>query len=717
MKAKVRSVTAIICLITLLFFCILSCDNGSSSGSAASDDLVKVSLTVDEANSSQNSISIASGIDPSNFTYYYKAEPKWSQSLPIHGSTGNNFVLIPSYNAGMGLGYFTAGPWTFTIQVKNGATVIYQGSSDVTISSSNFSVNVIVNKIIAQASGSVSVSVTAPTVTSEAMTVAWTGTENDSDNATATPQGDGTTEFTFLKSDLSSGTYVFTLSHSAAGSGAAVAVDLRPGERVEITGSLENGVWQVGAITVKVYEVTINSTGCTVPSNISSAAAGDRVSFYISPYAGNTLDSITVTWSGGTIIPSVSAGLYSFIMPDGDVTVAAVCSGIDSDILVTHFKSIIKILYNSYPSATSFGRSLSEPSADIDEYFETKNVKIWYDPDASKICWYSGNQDHTMKFQSGSLANLFKDCSNFTSITMVGMDTSEITDMSGMFQNCTALTSLDLGNIDTGNVENMSYMFCGCRALTGIDFGSNFNTANVTDMSCMFSSLAETQENPPAMNLTSLDVSGFDTSKVTSMKQMFYMCYKLTALDVSGFRTPLVTDMSHMFACYNYGSSPYPGKLTTLNLSDWDFTNVTRTVSMFDRQEKLDSGLTFPAETNFKSLTTMDHIFSQCLSLTPATFRTIVATWKFSEHDDYENTIYGNSNTSMFGNAQDTVPGLNNSANYIFRENTQTKSGGKFAIRDYYETADVDGSGNNIRLYIGGGSNKKYARLTTVETP
>ena len=711
MKAKVRSVTAIICLITLLFFCILSCDNGSASGSASSDGLVKVSLTVDEANSSQNSISIASGIDPSNFTYYYKAEPKWSQGLPIHGTTGNNFVLIPSYNAGMGLGYFTAGPWTFTIQVKNGATVIYQGSSDVTISSSNFSVNVIVNKIIVQASGSVSVSVTAPTVTGEAMTVAWTGTASGSGNATATPLGDGTTEFTYTASSLSSGYYTFTLNHSSAGSGAAIAVDLRSGERAEITGHLENGVWQIGYITVKVYTVSITAEGCTVNANTTAAAAGDKVSFYATPFTGNVLDEITVTWAGGRIIPTVSSGLYTFTMPGGDVEVTASYSGVSSDILVSHFRAIFTILYNANPGATSFGRSPTAPSDAVDEYFEVKNVKMWYDSANSKICWYS--DAGTMKFQSGSLAGLFKDCSNFTSITMVGMDTSEITNMSGMFQNCTSLTSLDLGNIDTGNVENMSYMFCACRALTGINFGSNFNTANVTDMSYMFASQDSTVEPPPAMSLTSLDVSGFNTAKVTNMRQMFYLCYNLAALDVSGFNTAKVTDMSSMFACYNYNNAKYPGKLTTLNLSGWDFTNVTTVAHMFDRQEKLDRGLTFPSETNFKSLTTMTYLFSQCLALTPSTFRTVVSTWKFSAHDDYLNTIYGNTNPtkSMFGNAENNNTGQNSGANYIFRENNMTASGKKFETRDSYTTAD------GIALYIGGGNSQKFARLTTVETP
>ena len=261
----------------------------------------------------------------------------------------------------------------------------------------------------------------------------------------------------------------------------------------------------------------------------------------------------------------------------------------------------------------------------------------------------------------------------------------------------------------------MSYMFCGCLKLTEITFGSNFKTANVTDMCCMFSSLAEAQEEPPAMNLERLDVSGFDTKNVTNMRQMFYMCYKLKddELVVTNFKTSHVTDMSHMFACYNYLSSKYPGKLTVLDLSGWDFTNVTSVAHMFDRQEKLDSGLTFPAVTNFASLTTMTYLFSQCLALTPATFSSIVSTWKFSEQTEWEKNIYGightQPNKSMFGNYEGNIPGNNAGANYIFRE-TMTGTGKKFETRSGYTTAD------GKTLYIGGVNNKANSRLTTKQT-
>ena len=54
-----------------------------------------------------------------------------------------------------------------------------------------------------------------------------------------------------------------------------------------------------------------------------------------------------------------------------------------------------------------------------------------------------------------------------------------------MFQGCINLTSLEVSNFDTQNVTNMGGMFNGCINLTSLDL-SNFDTQNVTDMRYMF---------------------------------------------------------------------------------------------------------------------------------------------------------------------------------------------------------------------------------------
>ena len=110
-------------------------------------------------------------------------------------------------------------------------------------------------------------------------------------------------------------------------------------------------------------------------------------------------------------------------------------------------------------------------------------------------------------------------------------------DMSSMFYRCSGLTSLDLSGFNTSAVTSMDYMFAYCSGLTSLDL-SGFNTSAVTSMDYMFAYCS---------GLTSLDLSGFNTSAVTSMDYMFAYCSGLTSLDLSGFNTSAVTSMLSMF--------------------------------------------------------------------------------------------------------------------------------------------------------------------------
>lgn len=112
-----------------------------------------------------------------------------------------------------------------------------------------------------------------------------------------------------------------------------------------------------------------------------------------------------------------------------------------------------------------------------------------------------------------------------------------LTSTEDMFSDCNILTSVDLSGFDTSNVTDMSSMFAGCNALISVDL-SGFDTSNVTDMAAMFKE-CET--------LTSLDLSGFDTSKVTAMGNIFNACRALISLDLSGFDTSKVTAMNFPF--------------------------------------------------------------------------------------------------------------------------------------------------------------------------
>ena len=109
--------------------------------------------------------------------------------------------------------------------------------------------------------------------------------------------------------------------------------------------------------------------------------------------------------------------------------------------------------------------------------------------------------------------------------------------MSHLLYGMSNCTEMDLSGLDTSNVTSMKNMFGGCSKLTSLDV-SGFSTNSVTDMSNMFYNCS---------GLTSLDVSGFNTGSVTDMYQMFYGCSGLTSLDVNELDTGSVTNMGGMF--------------------------------------------------------------------------------------------------------------------------------------------------------------------------
>ncbi len=109
--------------------------------------------------------------------------------------------------------------------------------------------------------------------------------------------------------------------------------------------------------------------------------------------------------------------------------------------------------------------------------------------------------------------------------------TENVTNMNHMFAN-TGYISLDLSGFDTSKVTDMGQMFYSCAHLAELDL-SSFSTSNVTSMIQMFTG---------CLSLEKLNVTSFDTSNVETMYQMFYNCKSLVELDISNFNMTNVTN-------------------------------------------------------------------------------------------------------------------------------------------------------------------------------
>ncbi|MGO2963375.1 MAG: BspA family leucine-rich repeat surface protein [Carnobacterium maltaromaticum] len=197
---------------------------------------------------------------------------------------------------------------------------------------------------------------------------------------------------------------------------------------------------------------------------------------------------------------------------------------------------------------------------------------------------------------------LFEDLPELNIISgLSNVDTSEVTDMRRWFHKTPKLTSLDLSGFNTSNVTDMSFMFSdsGIQSLNL----SSFNTSKVTNMRGMFED---------TLKLTNLDISSFNTSNVVSMEAMFSGA-RVESLDLSSFDTVNVRTMKEMFEDTL--------KLTNLDLSSFDTSNVRDMQYMFSSTGigNLDlSGF------NTSSVTTMNSMFfgSKLINLNLSSFDT-----------------------------------------------------------------------------------------------
>ena len=125
------------------------------------------------------------------------------------------------------------------------------------------------------------------------------------------------------------------------------------------------------------------------------------------------------------------------------------------------------------------------------------------------------------------------------------------------------LSYIDASKLDTSKVENMKSMFSRAGGLTNLDIGK-WDTSKVTNMREMFEK---------ARGLTNTDIGKWDTSQVTDMSWMFAEAEGLSRLDIGKWDTSKVTNMNAMFL----GVS----ELTNLDIGKWNTSQVTSMRYMF----------------------------------------------------------------------------------------------------------------------------------------
>ena len=167
-----------------------------------------------------------------------------------------------------------------------------------------------------------------------------------------------------------------------------------------------------------------------------------------------------------------------------------------------------------------------------------------------------------------------------------------------MFNYCYDIKEIDLSHFDSSRVTNTNSMFYGC-SITSLDL-SNFDTSLVENMEYMFAS---------CYSLTSLDLSHFITSKVSNMSYMFSWSSSLSSIKFDNFITSKVKDMRNMFS----GCS----SMSSFDLSKFDTSSVENMDNMFSNcsVDYLDL-----SKLDTSKVTSMNNMFSWCNKLTSIIF-------------------------------------------------------------------------------------------------
>ena len=98
----------------------------------------------------------------------------------------------------------------------------------------------------------------------------------------------------------------------------------------------------------------------------------------------------------------------------------------------------------------------------------------------------------------------------------------KLKDCSLLFSNCQEITSIDLSSFDTNNVMTIEGMFGFCFHLANIDLTS-FDTKNVISMEGMFAWCNK---------LLNIDLSSFDIKNETIISGMFFGCLELKEITI-----------------------------------------------------------------------------------------------------------------------------------------------------------------------------------------
>lgn len=227
---------------------------------------------------------------------------------------------------------------------------------------------------------------------------------------------------------------------------------------------------------------------------------------------------------------------------------------------------------------------------------QDESIKAYIIDDSGYKLYIISDYVIKLPIQSGQIyksAGLFQDFVNTKSIIFNNVDTSDCTDMSAMFKHCSSLEKIEnIKYFNTSNVNWMSDMFLGCSEISELDL-SGWNTKKVTNIINMFSNCHKLNK---IIGLENLDVSN-----VAYCASAFQQTYELNNLNLSNWNISKATDFSTMFG-WAYA--------TEIDIRNLDMSLAENTSHMFDGTSSLENLYMNNVTFNIDSITNYTEMFN-----------------------------------------------------------------------------------------------------------
>ena len=233
-----------------------------------------------------------------------------------------------------------------------------------------------------------------------------------------------------------------------------------------------------------------------------------------------------------------------------------------------------------------------------------------------------------------TMYHMFFRCTGFNH-PIGNWDTSKVTNMSQMLYGCN-LFDQDLGGWDVTGVLSFSSFFVGNPVFnnggsTGIN---NWRPSSCTSMYAMFE----------RCNSFNQPIGDWDTSNVTTMRRMFDNTSSDRTMsfdqDVGNWDVGKVTDFRETFRGY-YNASPFTNGGSS-SISGWDTSSVTNMSNMFYRCTGFDQSLSGWSVSNVASA---DGFMYGC-TLSTANYDSTLGGWSSQSVQNGVNINFGNSQYS-----------------------------------------------------------------------